>query len=321
METLNFKGVDYRVEPISSKAEFDALYRDLLRKVNSGKSILKDLEKAYRISPSEVYLVRYDQERRALVPVRIAKESVDGLLIRNRYDDKAKTLQRGIGQEMAKHTQDIYDAVEKKKQLNEKNEKQIAERRAQEQKLVEIDGVNFQERLVWHRTVIGEIQGILRQHDMKYREDRDYKGKIDMAFEKIIRQVEQFEAGMKDIERDNGKSVSAVRHLLPADISKDNPPEGYVRMLQTYLSVAALNVQLEKEWTTLGEYVLDMAGLPVKVAQLVQMVGELINRTRLLTGAAERILFPEKYSFRRDSNAVYDFSKLSKDVVAILMHQ
>ena len=51
---------------------------------------------------------------------------------------------------MAKHAQDIYDAVEKKKQLNEKNEKQIAERRAQEQKLVEIDGV-FPERLVWHR--------------------------------------------------------------------------------------------------------------------------------------------------------------------------
>ena len=70
------KGVDYRVEPISSKAEFDALYRDLLRK-SIQKSILKDLEKAIDLHP--VYLVRYDQERRALVPVRIAKESVDGL--------------------------------------------------------------------------------------------------------------------------------------------------------------------------------------------------------------------------------------------------
>ncbi len=321
METLNFKGVAYRVEPVSSKAEFDSIYRDLLRRVNSGKSILKDLEKAYRISPAEVYLVRYDQERRALVPVRIAKESVDGQLIRNRYDDKARALQRGIGQEMAKHTQDIYDTVEKKKQLSEKTDRQIAERRAQEQKLVEIDGTNYYERLIWHRTALSEIQGILRQHDMKYREDRDYKGKIDMAFERIVRHIEQFEASVKDIERDNGKSVSAVRHLIPTDVSKENPPEGFVRMLQTYNAVVGLNIQLEKEWTTLGDYVLDMAGLPVKVGQIVQMVGELVNRTRLMTGAAERILFPEKYAFRRDQNAIYDFGKLTKDVITILMHQ
>lgn len=196
----------------------------------------------------------------------------------------------------------------------------MSEQGTAEQKQVEIDGTNYYERLTWHRTAVSEILESIRQDDMKYREDRDYKGKIDLAFERIGRQIEQFETACKDIERENGTSLSAVRHLFPADLSKDNPPEGFVRMLQTYNAVVGLNIQLEKEWTTLGDYVLDPADLPAKAGQLVQTVRELIARTRLLTGAAEKILFPDKYAFTRDPNVIYDFSRLTKEVIAILMH-
>lgn len=321
METITFKGVAYNVDALSSKAEFDRIYQELLRRVNNGKSILKDLAKAYRISPNEVYLIRYDQERRALVPVRIAKESVDGLLIKNRYDGKERQLQRGIGLEMSRQTQEHYDAVDRKRQLEEKTSRQIAEKNEQENKLIEIDGTNFAERLRWHHSALADLKEMLRQQDAKYREDRDYKGKVDMAFDRVNRLVETFETSLKDVERDNGVSTSTVRQLMPSDINKDAPPDGYVRMLQTHLAVLTLNNQLEKEWMTLGEYVIDFSGLPVKVGQLVDRIIGLIERTRLLTAAAERILFPEKFGFRRNLNMVYDFSKISSEVIGILLHQ
>ena len=321
METLTFKGVNYGVEPISSKAEFDRIYQELLRRVNSGKSILKDLEKAYRISANEVYLIRYEQERRALVPVRIAKESVDGLLIKNRYDDKERKLQQGIGQEMAKHTQEHYEAVDRKRQMEDRTSRQLAEKREMENRQFEIDGTNFAERLVWHHNAIAELREMMRQDDPKYREDRDYKGKVDMAFDRINRAVEAFETALKDIERDNGAMTSTVRQVLPNDISKDSPPEGFVRMLQTYLAIIALNGQLEKEWMTLGDYVIDFEGLPVKAGQFVGRIIGMIERTKMLTAAAERILFPENFGYRRHQEFVYDFTKMTSAVVGILLHR
>ena len=253
--------------------------------------------------------------------MRIAKESVDGLLIRNRYDDKAKTLQRGIGQEMAKHTQEIYDVVEKKKQLSEKTDKQIAERRAQEEKLVEIDRQNFMSAWFGTGMYLNEIQGILKQHDYEYREDRDYKARSIWPLKGSCARLNSFKPLSRILNGITGRVFQRFdiffRRISAKRIHRKDT-SGCCRHIRLY---AALNIQLEKNGQRSGEYVLDMAGLPVKVAQLVQMVGELMNRTRLLTGAAERILFPEKYSFRRDSNAVYDFTKLTSDVISILMHQ
>ena len=83
METITFKGYEYSIETIASKAVFDEIYNKLLQKANKGKSIIKDLEKAYRFDTNKVYLIRYDEQRKALIPVRIAKESVDGFLMKN----------------------------------------------------------------------------------------------------------------------------------------------------------------------------------------------------------------------------------------------
>lgn len=317
METFIFKGYTYNVASISGKAEFDKIYQGLLGKANKGKSIIKDLDTAYRISPSEIYLIRFDQERRALVPVRVLKEAVDGFLIKNRYDDKDRRLKMGIGNEISHQSTDIYRTVEKKHKLHEEQRKKSDEKKAQEQEKYLVTGGNVVERLGQHIQFCDRLRAILETQDLAYRENRDYKMKVDAAFQKIKDLTVEVQTHLTDVDRNPRAHEHRVTHLVPEDIDRENPPAGFLALLQQYLFLSVFNMEIEKGWITLRDYTLKLADLPVTVSQTIETIFLVMHNTGRLVISMERILFPAKFGSNREVAVQYQLRLFSQAIIDI----
>jgi len=321
METITFKGYEYTVESIPNKAAFDGIYNKLLQKANKGKSIVKDLEKAYRFGSNEVYLIRYDEQRRALVPVRIAKESVDGFLMKNRFGGKDKVLQRGIGSEMSRHTKEVYDAVQKKRNMMEKQSDLSEEKRKKEIEALALDGKNYMIQLKTHYILCREIKSLLERHDVSFQSNRDYKARMEDLFNKINQLYETLGNNMVEVDKDEKLNIDKIRHIFPKDIKVENAPFGFIKLLQAYFFLSLFNNAVQREWITLRDYGLHKGDLPVKASDLLENGLILHKNTEALITAIDKILFPGKIGAKRDPKVQYDITLFTKEVINILSHQ
>ena len=317
MESFSFKGYTYSITNISGKSEFDAIYKKLLDKANKGRSIVKELEKAYRISPTEVYLIRFDQARHALVPVRVLKEAVDGFLMKNRYDNKDKTLQMGIGNEISRHSTDVYETVEKKHKIDEENRRKFEEKRAKEREALIVTGVNILDRLNFHSKSCDEIKAFLELHDYSFRENRDYKMKVEAGFEAIKDLHVEVDKKLNDVKRAPDTHIHRVTHLVPRDIDKDDPPEGFMALLQQFLFLSVFNGEVEKAWVTMRDYTINKEDLPVKINQIFDKIFSIIANTNDLVHSLDRILFPGKSGSVRETAMQYSLELFTKEVIDI----
>lgn len=318
METFQFKGYTYQIHDLQSKAEFNHIYEDLLKKANKGRSIVKDLEKAYRIRQEKaLYVIRYDEAKRALVPVRIAKESVDGFLMKDRYDTRDRVLQHGIGSEMSRHSREIYDTVEKKHQMWERQAAKSEEKKAEEAKQFAVDGTNFMEKMALHQQSMEQIKSFLLSADYKYKEDRDYKQRVDAVLDKIGTLYTGFSKAMGQINRDTARFLPNVQSIMPADINRSQPPPGFLRLLETYHFLKKFNEDVEREWVTLRDYGLDLHAVPYKVQELMDNMFHVIHNTKLLLVAVDKILYPEKMGAKRAADLEYGIHKFNEEVIRI----
>jgi len=317
MESFTFKGYTYSISNISGKAEFDLIYNKLLQKVNQGRSIVKELEKAYRVSPEEIYLIRFDESRRALVPVRVLKEAVDGFLIKSRFDKKDETAQLGISNEISKYSDEIHDVVKKKYALYTENEKKLEEKREEERAAFIVTGDNLLERLAFHPASCDTIRGLLELYDFQYRENRDYKMRVEAGFETIKKLYIDIEKKMNDVMRSEKIHIHRIKHLVPGDIDKDDPPQGFMGLLQQFLFLSVFNTEIEKIWVTMRDYTIKSEDLPVKIMQVIDNVFTIVRNTADLVLSLEKILFPAKSGAVRNAAMQYRLRLFSREVIDI----
>ena len=316
METFKFKGYDYTIVNVGSKSKFNEIYEKLLTRYNKKKSIVKDLENAYRVSPTELYLIRFDEKRHSIIPVRISKESVDGHLMKDRYDERDRKIQAGIGAEMSRHSNEIYEAVEKKHKMMD-TQKEISERQRQAEQIV-LDGGNFRRIIEIHYKTAKKIPDILLTSDYRFSEDRDYKSRIELQIERIIEKYDLLTKRMDEIDRDPNMNLNIVKNLFPKDINTTDSPDGFVVLLETYCFLGLFNNDIVKDWTTLRDYTIDSKTASVNVKLKIEKVFLVMQKTTEFLHAMESILYPDKIGAARNTHVVYDVKLFTEDVIKIL---
>lgn len=320
MDTLKFKGVQYRIKEISSKSEFDRIYEKLLKKANKGGSITGDLAVAYRISGRDIYLIRYDESRHALIPVRVAQERVDGKLMRNRYDDKQRQIQTGIGQELARQSEEAGKLRSEQDKRRERDAKIAEQKRKQQQEKLLVHGGNFREQLLYLPAVGKELLQDFAKYDVHFRENRDYQLKVRKHVEAVEDQGDKLKTEFSEIERDPEHYRKTVQHLIPEDIQSNIKDNGFLQMLEYWTFITAYLVEVEKEWISMYQYDVERSDLPFSVNEKMENALKIIENSRYFCNALEKLLFPEKLGAEREKGIYYDTKKVSWKVVAIFNH-
>lgn len=320
MDTLNFKGYQYNIKEISSKAEFDRIYDKLLGKANKGGSITADLEYAYRIAGREVYLIRYDEQRRALIPVRVARERVDGKLMRNRYDSKHRAIQQGIGQELSRQGEQAGQ-LRDEQQRRMQREAEIAEKkRQQEKQKLFVHGGNCREQIIYLAVAGKELQADLQKYDLKYRENRDYQLTVRKHLDHLEDAADKLKKELDEVDRDPTHFLKTVQHLIPPDLQNNFMDNGFLRMLEYWTFFSAFLSDAEKEWVSLKDYALDVSDLPVNVGKRLEDVFGILANAKYFCNALDKLMYPEKIGAGRESGIYYDIKKVSWEVVKIFNH-
>jgi len=313
MRTFTFKGYVYNLESLPSKEKFDEIYNRLLRKANSGGSIVKDLEKAYEIGSNFVFIIRYDKAKRALVPVRIVKENADGSLIKNRYDKRDAQFKTGIGAELSRKVKSEYHSLKASKHAHGTSEPHDSELEK-----VEVNGSNYIDNVRFHYNVCQDAKKIFEKSDMNYREDRDYKMKVDKHLHDIVRLYDDFDMNITLSLRDPGANIHAVRQIIPDDIDPGAPPNDLLKLLEIYYFLLVFNNAVEKEWITMRDYTIKLDELPVRLTLHIEKAFKIIEETKRLLMSLEKIIYPGKHGQKRAENISYEVTKFNEVLIDIL---
>ncbi len=313
MKTFNFKGYVYNLETLPSKEKFDEVYHGLLRKANNGGSIVKDLEKAYQVGSGSVYIIRYDKVKRALIPVRIARESVDGSLIRKRYDARDDQLKAGIGAEFSRMVKEEYNSLHAAKASRNKHDSHDSEL----EKVV-VNGTNYFENVRFHFNICQDAMKIFEKSDINYRNDREYKMKVDKHLHDVVRLYDDFDMNITLSLRDPGANIHAVRQIIPDDIDQGAPPSDLLKLLEIYYFLTVFNDNVEKEWISMRDYTIKLDNLPVRLGLHLEKAFKIIEETKRLLISLEKIINPANHGQKRAENISYDILKFNEVLIDIL---